>query len=125
MKHETSQFDNKSAFSAFRHALDGLKWFSMENKRPWQYPVAFTVNLTMGYLFSINGYECALVLLVTFGIIIAETTNTAIEYVVDLACGMQYHELAKKAKDVAAGTVFVAHVTALVVGGIIYFPKMF
>lgn len=46
--------------------------------------------------------------------------NTAIESVVDMIT-QSYHPLAKLAKDIAAGAVLIASVTAAIVGGILFF----
>lgn len=58
------------------------------------------------------------------GLVISlELINTAIERVVDLVTS-EYHPLAKEAKDIAAGAVFVAAILSIVIGGIIFIPKI-
>ena len=52
-----------------------------------------------------------------------EQVNTAIEAVVDLVTE-EHKELARLAKDTAAGAVLVAAITAAIVGGLIFFPKL-
>jgi undecaprenol kinase len=47
--------------------------------------------------------------------------NTAIERVVDLVTA-EYHPLAKQAKDIAAGAVFVYAILSVIVGIIIFLP---
>ena len=56
-------------------------------------------------------------------VIAGEMFNTAIETVVDMAMP-EKNELAKKAKDIAAGAVLVLALGAVIVGGIIFFPKV-
>ena len=51
-----------------------------------------------------------------------ELVNTAVEAVVDLA-SEDYHPLAKKAKDTAAGAVLIAAIAAAVIGVIIFGPN--
>jgi diacylglycerol kinase (ATP) len=53
----------------------------------------------------------------------AELANTAIEALTDLV-SPEYHPLAGKAKDVAAGAVLMAAVAALVVGLLIFGPRV-
>jgi diacylglycerol kinase len=61
--------------------------------------------------------------LVTLGLFVmtlvlaAELMNSAVERTVDLHTGGEYQQLAKMAKDAAAGSVFVMSVGAVVVGG--------
>ena len=52
-----------------------------------------------------------------------ETVNTAIEAVVDLA-SPGYHELARRAKDCAAGAALAGAFASLVVGCIIFIPPL-
>jgi len=53
----------------------------------------------------------------------AEVMNTAVETVVDLV-SPQYNILAKQAKDYAACAVLIASAGALVVGGVVFIPKI-
>ena len=50
--------------------------------------------------------------------------NTAIEAVVDLVTE-EKKPLAKKAKDAAAGAVLISAIMAAIIGGIIFFPKLY
>ena len=60
-----------------------------------------------------------------FGLVIAaELFNTAIEITVDLAMPKK-NELAKKAKDISAGAVLVTAIIAIVIGALIFIPKIF
>lgn len=52
-----------------------------------------------------------------------ELVNTALEYLVDWL-SPEYHPLAGKVKDVAAGAVLVAAVCALTIGGIVFGPRL-
>jgi diacylglycerol kinase (ATP) len=53
-----------------------------------------------------------------------ELLNTAVEAVVDLAIGEQYHDLAKIAKDCAAGAVLISSIGAMFVAGWILLPPL-
>ena len=60
----------------------------------------------------------------TIAVVIAgELINTAIEAVVDLVTE-EYHPLAKVAKDTSAAAVFVIAIVAVIVGLIIFLPKI-
>ena len=52
-------------------------------------------------------------------VIFAELCNTAMEAIVDLAT-QELHPLAKRAKDIAAASVYVLSLTAAVVGVIVF-----
>lgn len=65
-----------------------------------------------------------LILWLCIGLVLAtELLNTAIETVVDLASPQQ-HELARKAKDIAAGAVLAASLVAALIGAAILGPPL-
>ncbi len=76
-----------------------------------------------GWFFNITTTEWMLCLL-CFGLVFgAEMVNTSIENLVDLV-SPQRHELAGKAKDMAAGAVLISALFAACVGLIIFIPKI-
>jgi undecaprenol kinase len=56
-------------------------------------------------------------------VLVAESFNTAMEIDIDLT-SPQYHPYARDTKDVAAGAVLLAVIGAVIVGGIIFIPKI-
>jgi len=58
------------------------------------------------------------------GVLALELVNTAVERVVDLVT-KEFHPLAKQAKDIAAGAVLLYAILSVVIGCIIFLPKMF
>jgi undecaprenol kinase len=77
----------------------------------------------LGFAFSITRIEWLIVILVLGGMLCSELINTAIERVVDLATE-DYHPLAKQAKDIAAGAVLLYAITSVVVGIVIFGPRI-
>jgi diacylglycerol kinase len=76
-----------------------------------------------GYFFKISTSEWLAVILCFIAVITLEAMNSAIEYVVDLA-SPEFHPLAKKAKDMAAGAVLLAAIGTVVIAAIIFLPKL-
>lgn len=67
------------------------------------------------------GLPCVLLCI---GVVMAlECVNTAVEAVVDLA-SPEWHSLAKKAKDAAAGAALIAAVMSVAVGLVVYVPAV-
>lgn len=61
---------------------------------------------------------------VCIGVVMAlECVNTAVEAVVDLVTP-EWHELAKRAKDAAAGATLIAAVTSVAVAALVYLPAL-
>lgn len=113
----------KRFFKSFSYSIDGLKY-------AYKYEQSMTIHLTMvclviilGLIVKLSFFEW-LICLILFGLVVAtELINTAIEAVVDLTCPYK-HPLAKIAKDTASAAVFVFAFTALIVGLIIFVPKV-
>lgn len=79
--------------------------------------------IVLGLLFHISQVEW-LVVVVCIGLVLGgECMNTALEAVVDLA-SPDIHPYAKLAKDAAAGAVLCFSLSSLVLGGIIFIPKI-
>ena len=56
-------------------------------------------------------------------VLAAELLNTAIEAVVDLV-SPEYHELAEKAKDIAAGAVLLSAILVTIIGAALLAPPL-
>ena len=86
--------------------------------------IAMVGALSLGWWLEISRDEWMLLFLTIALVLIAEMFNTAIEAVVDLV-SPAYHPLAKIAKDVAAGAVVLAALTALAIGYLLFFSRLF
>lgn len=85
--------------------------------------VAAVLVIIAGFVFGISrGEWCAIVGAIGL-VLAAEGINTAIEAVVDLA-SPGLHPLAERAKDVAAGAVLLAAVTAATIGLLVFAPRV-
>jgi diacylglycerol kinase (ATP) len=86
---------------------------------------SLAVLLTIaGFYFKIDRYEWMIQILV-FGLVLSiEGLNTAVEKVADFI-HPDYHERIGFIKDIAAGAVFFAAMTAIAIGCMIYVPRIF
>jgi diacylglycerol kinase (ATP) len=86
---------------------------------------SLAVLLTIaGFYFKIDRYEWMIQILV-FGLVLSiEGLNTAVEKVADFI-HPDYHERIGFIKDIAAGAVFFAAMTAIAIGCMIYIPRIF
>lgn len=75
--------------------------------------------LIIGFLLQLGVTEWCIILICCGLVIHAELANTAIEAVVDLATD-ELHPLAKRAKDIAAASVYVLSFMSAVVGLLVY-----
>ena len=85
---------------------------------------SLAVMLTVaGFYFKISREEWMMQILV-FGLVLAiEGLNTAVEKIADFI-HPDYHERIGFIKDIAAGAVMFAAMSAIAVGALIYLPKL-
>lgn len=85
--------------------------------------VMAVVAIMMSIILHIHLMEWLFILIAIFGVFALEFVNSAIERVVDLVTE-DYHELAKQAKDIAAAAVLVYSCLSVIIGLIIFVPKL-
>ncbi len=108
---------------SFNYAVEGVIYtLKKERNMKIHFIIAFVV-LISSLFFNFSRLEF-LILFSTISIVmIAEMINTAIEKVIDLYTD-QYHPLAKISKDVAAGSVLIAALNAVVVAYLLFFDRV-
>jgi len=79
--------------------------------------------IALGWWCEITRNEWIAVALAIGLVWVAEALNTAIEYVADLAHPDEHPEV-KKLKDLAAAAVLFASIVALIVGLLIFWPRL-
>jgi len=123
-KRELSWKIASSLATSFRYAWGGLS-YAFETQRNFRiHTVIGTLAIGLGLYLQLKPVEIS-VIGVTIGIVLAmELLNTAIESVVDLTVGQSYHELAKIAKDCAAGAVLVSAMAAAIVAAALLLPPL-
>lgn len=111
-------------FTSFRYAWAGIV-YAVRTQRNFRIHLAIgLVALSLGVILNITMIEAAVVTITISAVLVMELMNTALESVVDLTVGQTYHELAKIAKDCAAGAVLLSAMAALMVAGFIYLPPL-
>lgn len=112
----------QSLGSAFKCAFEGIACASRQ--RNFKIQMGFAVAaVVLGVAFGIDLTQWAIIA-VCIGVVLAgECLNTALEAAVDLA-SPEYHELAKRAKDCAAGAVLVVSIASLFVAAFIFLPPI-
>jgi len=109
--------------SRFHHAFRGWRIFlSTTRNLPIHVSAAFLV-LALGLYFRVSSAELILLIFAIGLVLISEAFNSAIEIDIDLT-SPQYHPYARDTKDVAAGAVLLAVLTAVIVGLVIFLPKI-
>jgi diacylglycerol kinase (ATP) len=110
------------AIATFRHAVRGIG-FLFGALNVWVLAAATLLTIGAGLLFSLSAPEWCAVILAIALVWAAEGLNTALERLTDLV-SPQFHPLAGKAKDIAAGAVLLAAIGAFCVGLVVFLPRV-
>lgn len=107
---------------SFGYAFNGIYLLFSTQKNAQIHAVAVVCLSILGYFQGLSYLEWAIMYLCMGLVIALEAVNTALEFITDKV-SPEYHPLAGKAKDVAAGAVLIAVIFSAVVWGFIFFPK--
>lgn len=116
-------FSIKSRLKSFKHSFAGLHTLIKEEHNSRVHLVAAIVVIVMGFVLKVTTVEWLVLALTIAFVIVVEIINSSIENLAD-AITEDYNLNIKKAKDMGAAAVFVSAVAAVIVGVIIFGPKL-
>lgn len=108
---------------SFKHAFNGFHTAVRKEPNFQIHVMAGCTALIAGYVLGLYKTEWIILLFTIAFVLILELFNTAIEAIVDLL-SPKYHEKAKLAKDVSAAAVLVSSVLAVIIGTLLFVPKI-
>ena len=114
-----SNTDHPGFLESFRYALEGFITAVATERNIKVQLLVGALAIIAGIVLSIDALSWALITLCIGLVLFAELVNTAIEAIVDLAT-QEIHPLAKRAKDIAAASVFMLAIMAAIVGLIVF-----
>ena len=89
----------------------------------WVHTIATLLVTICGIHFGLSKFEWCWIILAAISVWTAEALNTAFEFLTDVA-SPEFHPLAAKAKDVAAGAVLIAAIGSVLIGILIFSPYL-
>lgn len=108
---------------SFKYCYDGIRYAFYHEQNIIVMLVMGIIAMILGIVLDIS-YTERLVAILLIGMVLSlEMINTAIEAVVNLVT-KEKKPLAKVAKDCASGAVGIASIFALILGLLIYLPKL-
>ena len=111
-------------FLSFKYAWAGVRYAFATQRNFRIHTFIGILAVSLGILLKISAIEMAVIAMTCAIVMVLELLNTAIEAVVDLTVKQTYHELAKIAKDCAAGAVLISAMAALAVAAFILLPPL-
>jgi diacylglycerol kinase len=113
----------KQLINSFKYALHGVKILARTERNFKIHLFLFFWVLAFGFLFKINKLEWMMVLICSALVLGMEAINTAIEKLSDFV-QPQHDQIIKQVKDLSSGAVLIVSVFAAIVGGMVFFPKV-
>jgi len=89
----------------------------------WLHAIASVTVLLFGAFCRLPAIEFCWLVIAIMAVWTAEALNTALEFLADVA-SPEFHPLAKKAKDVAAGAVLISAAGSVVIALLIFGPHI-
>jgi diacylglycerol kinase len=113
----------RKRFASIRFALAGWRYTVTTQHNTWIHLTATCMVIATGWYFALTTLEWIALIICVAGVWVAELFNTALEALTDLV-SPDFHPKAKIAKDVSAGAVLAASLAAVVVGVLIFGPRV-
>ena len=107
---------------SFKYAFRGLGFALGDYNFLIHIPSALVVLLT-AWFFEVNSVEWLFLISAIFGVWVCEILNTSIELLTDMV-SPDFHVMAGKIKDLAAGAVLLTTIYAILVACIIFIPYL-
>lgn len=109
---------------SFKYAWAGIV-YGFRTQRNFRIHVAVcALAIGLSVFLRLETVEISIIAITSGLVLTLELVNTAIESIVDLTVKQSYHELAKIAKDCAAGAVLVSALVALLVAATLLLPPL-
>ena len=117
------RFSLKKRLHSFKYAFQGVSYLFRNEHNAWIHLFITACVIAAGFLLRVSTNEWIALIFAIGMVLAAEAFNTAIEALADVISS-NYNQLIKRAKDVAAGGVLLAAIAAVVIGLIIFIPKL-
>ena len=120
MKKKSLKYQLKS----FGWALNGLSEFFKNEFKATTHLFSTIIVIVLGFMLKLSPIEWCIIIIVIGFVFVTEILNTAIETISDTIPD-KYDKIRGRTKDIAAGAVLISSVVALIIGAIIFLPKIF
>ncbi len=118
-----NKWKNKNFKVALKNSMFGIE-YTLKTQRNLRIQIVFAIlAILLGLIFGLNTTEWGILWLVIGSVLFAEMVNTAIEVMLDLYT-QEFNENVRIAKDIASGAVLISSIVSVIVGGILFLPKI-
>lgn len=114
-------FSLTARLKSFRYAFAGVAFMLRTQHNAWLHLAASGLVIAAGIFLRVSAGDWRWLVAAMVMVWVAETFNTAVEYVCDVV-SPGYSEVVKHAKDIAAGAVLIAALGAAAIGALTLLP---
>ncbi|HIA35462.1 MAG TPA: diacylglycerol kinase family protein [Flavobacteriales bacterium] len=114
----------KGRIKSFNNASRGIIQLFKRQQNARLQLLALVIVAGLGFIAKLTSNEWSIILLAIGLVLMAEALNTAIEYLADEVT-QEYNEKIKLIKDISAGAVLITAIISVIIGCIIFVPKLF
>ena len=117
------KFSLKSRFGSFKFALNGLCSVLKNEHNSRIHLLVAIIAVVLGIILKLDRYEWSLLIIVIGTVFLTELLNSSLESLADII-DPGWNEQIRKAKDYAAAAVLISAIISVIVGGLIFIPKI-
>ncbi|MBQ2376030.1 MAG: diacylglycerol kinase family protein [Bacteroidales bacterium] len=117
------KFSLRKRIKSFTYAFEGLRLVFAHEHNAWIHVVATICVVVAGFLFRISSLEWTVVLICIAMVISSEIINSSLERMADFVQPEMDNRI-KEIKDLGAAAVLVCAIASVIVGIIIFLPKI-
>jgi len=115
---------NGTLFKSFKAAWKGFKDVLVFENTFRKMLLIATVVIALMFYFQTTTKDTALLLIMIFAVLTLELINSVVERIMDFI-HIEGHEKVGEIKDLMAAIVLLVSISALIIGGIIFWPYIF
>ena len=120
-----SKFKSQGFGNTFKNARKGMRLVLKSERNIRVHFVMAAFVLMMGFLLDFSITKLCILLIAIGMVVSAEMLNSALEYSLDAVFHNRYSKLVGMAKDISAGAVMFVTIIAVVIGLLIFVPRLF
>ena len=113
----------RKRLNSFKYAFTGIGTFFKTQTHPKIHLFAAIAVIAAGFVFEVSATEWLVLILAIALVLAAEAFNSALEMLCDKVT-TEEHPLIKNVKDISAGAVLMSAITSVIIGLIIFIPKV-
>jgi len=117
------KFSPKSRLGSFKYAFSGLSYLLAHEHNAIIHSVAAVIVIILGFALKVDPVEWGMLIIVTGLVFLTELINSSLEAIADVAEPRQ-NEKIRIAKDYSAAAVLIAAFISVIVGGLIFIPRL-